>query len=203
MGRRTRWSASRSREQVPTRGLLAGRDHGYARTARAKSDPVALNANFSRNIRPVVGIHQDRLHDRVERAIQESNPHTRNGAARPGGADRSASAPGNEVQPTHDHTTACHRQRRHPYRLGPRQAKPPMDLRRRRTSVSIPAGTFMMGANSLYLRWRPPGGFRGSSGSFVRLIESDASDAIADHDNSDHEQSHNHDRHIVLHQPHP
>ena len=43
----------------------------------------------------------------------------------------------------------------------------------------------------------------GSSGSFVRLIESDASDAIADHDNSDHEQSHNHDRHIVLHQPHP
>ena len=43
----------------------------------------------------------------------------------------------------------------------------------------------------------------GSSRSFVRLVESEASDAIADHDNSDHEQKHDHDRHIVLHQPLP
>jgi hypothetical protein len=37
----------------------------------------------------------------------------------------------------------------------------------------------------------------------VRLGESEASDAIADHDNSDHEQKHNHDRHILLNQPLP
>ncbi len=43
----------------------------------------------------------------------------------------------------------------------------------------------------------------GSSRCFVRLVESEASDAIADHDNSDHEQNHDHDRHIVLHQPLP
>ena len=42
-----------------------------------------------------------------------------------------------------------------------------------------------------------------SSGCFVRLVESEASDAIADHDNSDHEQNHDHDCHIVLHQPLP
>jgi hypothetical protein len=33
--------------------------------------------------------------------------------------------------------------------------------------------------------------------------ELEAGDAIADHDNSDYEQNHNHDRHIVLHQPLP
>jgi hypothetical protein len=47
-----------------------------------------------------------------------------------------------------------------------------------------------------------PAGFR-VVGLFVRLVESEASDAIADHDNSDHEQNHDHDRHIVLHQPLP
>ena len=31
--------------------------------------------------------------------------------------------------------------------------------------------------------------------------ESEAGDAVADHDNSDQEQNQNHDRHIVLHQP--
>jgi hypothetical protein len=42
--------------------------------------------------------------------------------------------------PTHDHNTARHRQRRRPYRWWPRQPQPPVDLRRRRTLVSIPAG---------------------------------------------------------------
>jgi hypothetical protein len=42
------------------------------------------------------------------------------------------------------------------------------------------------------------------SDCFVPLVESEeASDAIADHGSSDHEQNHDHDRHIVLHQPLP
>jgi hypothetical protein len=61
--------------------------------------------------------------------------------------------------------------------------------------------------------WRQPrmsrlprvttGGLSELSGCFVRLVESEACDAIADHDNSDHEQNHDHDRHIILHQPLP
>ena len=34
-------------------------------------------------------------------------------------------------------------------------------------------------------------------------VHSEARDAIADHDNSDHEQKETHDRHIVLHEPLP
>ena len=48
-----------------------------------------------------------------------------------------------------------------------------------------------------------PSGFQVVGLLVVRLGESEASDAIADHDNSDHEQKHNHDCHIVLHQPLP
>jgi hypothetical protein len=51
--------------------------------------------------------------------------------------------------------------------------------------------------------WRPARRAFRLSGFFVRLGESEASDAIADHDNSDDDQKHNHDRHIVLHQPFP
>jgi hypothetical protein len=38
---------------------------------------------------------------------------------------------------------------------------------------------------------------------FIHLVESEARDAIADHDNSDHEQNQPHDRRIVLYQPFP
>jgi hypothetical protein len=70
--------------------------------------------------------------------------------------------------------------------------------------VWIPAGTFVMASDSHYLREAPASRASWSSGCFVRLVESgEASDAIADHDNSDHEQNHGHDRHIVLHQPFP
>lgn len=63
-------------------------------------------------------------------------------------------------------------------------------------------GTITHKPEADYLNDGPRRAFR-LSGCFVGLTESEASDAIADHDNSDHEQKHNHDRHIVLNQPLP
>ena len=61
-----------------------------------------------------------------------------------------------------------------------------------------PPVTFMMGSDNHHPEEAPPQRAFGLLACFVRLGESEASDAIADHDNADHEQKHNHDRHIVL-----
>ena len=48
----------------------------------------------------------------------------------------------------------------------------------------------MTGSDSHYPQEAAARRVSGSSRCFVRLVESEASDAIADHDNSDHEQNH-------------